>query len=350
MAASRVVGLDIGTTAVRAAQLEGAGGKGTPTLSRYAQAALPVGAVRDGEIADQPAVSAVLKQVWQRGRFDTKDVVLGIGNPRVVVRDLELPWMPLAQLKASLPYQVQEMLPMQTSDALLDFLPTTEYDAEGGRMVGGVLVAAPRDAVTPSILAIEGAGLNAVMIDLNAFAQLRAIVRGDLTERTVALVDIGATVTDVVISTGGVPRLTRVLRGGGADASNAVASALNVAFTDAETIKREIGLGFQVAPEYQAAADSLSAVVRNLLESIRNTLSFFATNNPGVHIEAIVLTGGAAHLPGLGQYLSSLSRTGVLLGDPLATIKAGKAVDRTALTGQESLMTTAVGLGLGDPS
>lgn len=350
MAVSRVVGLDIGTTAVRAAQLDGIGGRGGPTLTRFAQAPLPVGAVRDGEVADQPAVSAVLKQVWQQGRFDTKDVVLGIGNPRVVVRDLELPWMPLDQLKASLPYQVQEMLPMQASDALLDFLPTAEYDGDSGRMVGGVLVAAPRDAVTPSILAVEGAGLSAVMVDLNAFAQLRAIIQGDLSERTVALVDIGATVTDVVISSGGVPRLTRVLRGGGADVSNAVTAALNVALADAEGLKREIGLGFQVAPEYQPAADGISTVVRNLLESVRNTLTYFASNNPGTHIEAIILTGGASHLPGLGQYLSSLSRISVLLGDPMATLREGKAINRNALNGHESMMATAVGLGLGDAS
>lgn len=347
---SRVVGLDIGTTAVRAAQLDGAGGRGAPTITRFAQAPLPVGAVRDGEVADQPAVSAALRQVWQRGRFDTKDVVLGVGNPRVVVRDLELPWMPLDQLKSSLPYQVQEMLPMQASDALLDFLPTSEYDSESGRMAGGVLVAAPRDAVTPSILAVEGAGLSPVMIDLNAFAQLRAIIQGDLSERTVALVDIGATVTDVIISSGGIPRLTRVLRGGGADVSNAVTSAMNVAFADAERMKREIGLGFQVAPEFQPAADGISTVVRNLLESIRNTLTYFTSNNPGTHIEAIVLTGGASHLPGLGQYLSSVSRISVLLGDPMATLRVGKAVNRSDLTGHESLMATAVGLGLGDAS
>lgn len=347
---SRVVGLDIGTTAVRAAQLDGTGGRGVPTLTRFAQAPLPVGAVRDGEVADQPAVSAVLRQVWQRGRFDTKDVVLGIGNPRVVVRDLELPWMPLDQLKASLPYQVQEMLPMQASDALLDFLPTSEYEGESGRMASGVLVAAPRDAITPSILAIEGAGLSAVMIDLNAFAQLRSIIRGDLSERTVALVDIGATVTDVVISSGGIPRLTRVLRGGGADVSNAVTSAMNVAFSDAESMKREIGLGFQVAPEFQPAADGISSVVRNLLESVRNTLTYFSSNNPGTHIEAIILTGGASHLPGLGQYLSSLSRISVLLGDPLATLRAGKSINRAELNGQESMIATAVGLGLGDAS
>lgn len=350
MAVSRIVGLDIGTTTVRAAQFEGIGGRGAPTVTRIAQVALPVGAVRDGEVTDQPAVSAALREAWRQGGFTTKDVILGLGNPRVVVRDLELPWLPIDQLKASLPYQVQEMLPMQASDALLDFLPTAEYEGDTGRMAVGVLVAAPRDVVSSMMLAVDGAGLNALMVDLNAFGQLRSVVHGSMRDRTLALVDIGATVTDVVITAGGVPRLTRVLRGGGGDVTDSVASALSIALPDAENLKREIGFGFQVPPEYQAAADGITAVTRNLLESIRNTFTFFAGNNPGVQIEAIVLTGGGSNLPGLGQYLSSFTRISVVLGDPLAGVKLGKGINRNSLAGNESLLATAIGLGMGDPS
>jgi len=346
-----VVGLDIGTTAVRAAQVEfgsgGPSGKAQPTLSKYAQVALPLGAVRDGDVADQPAVSHALRQLWQVGKFDTKEVVIGVGSQRIVVRDLDLPWMPLQQLKASLPFQVQEMLPMQSGEALLDYYPTGEYSSDSGRMVSGILVAAPRDTVAASILAVEGAGLRTTMVDLNAFAVLRAVARGDLAQRTVAFVDIGARVTNVVIASQGVPRLVRILRGGGQDVTDAVATALSIAIPEAEVIKRQIGIGFQVSGEYAAAAESVAAVTRNLLESVRNTLTFYTANNPGAGVEVIVLTGGGSHLPGLGQYLSSTSRLPATMGDPVVTLKVGKGVPRDSMAGGESLMTLPVGLAFG---
>jgi len=346
-----VVGLDIGTTAVRAAQVEfgsgGPTGKSTPTLSRFAQVQLPLGAVRDGEVVDQPTVSSALRQLWQQGKFDTKDVVLGIGNSRVVVRDLELPAMPLPQLKSSLPFQVNEMLPMQVTDALLDYYPTDHFAGETGSMVLGMLVAAPKDAVTTNVIAVEGASLRPTMVDLNAFALLRALARGDLAQRTVAFVDIGARTTNVVIAQQGVPRLIRILRAGGQDVTDAVASALSIAGPDAEVAKREIGVGFQVAPELTAASEAVSNSTRGLLESVRNTFTFFAQNHPGSAVEVIVLTGGGCHLPGLGQYLSSASRLPVTLGDPLATIKTGKSVSRDSFAGHASLLAVSVGLAYG---
>ena len=350
MASTRVVGLDIGTTAVRAAQLEfGSGGpaRSMPTLTRLAQVPLPLGAVRDGEVVDQPGVSAALRQLWQQGKFETRDVVLGVGNPRIIVRDLELPAMPHAQLRSSLPFQVTEMLPMQATDALLDYYPTDEYDGESGRMLMGMLVAAPKDSVTTNIIAVEGASLRPTLVDLNAFALVRSLARGDLAQRTAAFVDIGARTTTVVIARAGVPRLIRILRAGGQDATDAVASSLSISVAESELVKRDIGIGFQVAPEYGAAAEAVSATTRSLIESVRNTFSFFAQNHPGLGVEVIVLTGGGCHLPGLGQYLSSASRLPVTLGDPLATIKTGKSVSRESFAGHESLLAVSAGLAYG---
>ncbi len=91
MAKTRVIGLDIGTTAVRAAQLEfgtgGPRGKGQPSLVRYGEVPLPLGAVRDGEVADQAIVTQAIRQLWSNQKFDSRDVVIGVGNQRVVVRD-----------------------------------------------------------------------------------------------------------------------------------------------------------------------------------------------------------------------------------------------------------------------
>jgi type IV pilus assembly protein PilM len=347
----RVIGLDVGTTAVRAAEVEfgggGPAGKGMPTLVRFGQSALPPGAVRDGEVVDTGAVSQTLRELWARVKFGSKDVVIGVGNQRVVVRELDVPWMPLPQIKASLPYQVQEMLTVAAQDALLDFYPTAESDGPAGKQVHGLLVAAQRDTVSANVLAVEGAGLRPVMVDLNAFALVRSIVHGDAANGTVAVVDIGARVTTVVIAAQGSPRLVRMLPLGGHNVTDAVARAVGATSQEAERVKREVGLGYVTSQGHQSAAEAIAEVSGSLVESIRNTLVFYGANNPGAPVGMIVLTGGGAHLPGFGQYLSSTTRLPVVLGDPIARLRVAKSVDRNALTGIESLTALTVGLAHG---
>ena len=170
--AATVIGLDIGTTRVRAVELQT--GRGGPTVVKYAEAPLPLGAVQDGEVTEPDGVVPALRQLWTSGGFSSRDVVIGVGNQRVMVRNLDLPWMPMKQLRSSLPFQVQDTLPVAVEDALLDFYPTAEFDAQSGRTVQGLLVAATRDTVAANVAAVESAGLRPQMVDLNAFALLRA--------------------------------------------------------------------------------------------------------------------------------------------------------------------------------
>lgn len=330
MAKAGTIGLDIGTTHVRAAQVVfGNGGRGPtsqPTLVQYGQVALPIGAVRDGEVEDIPTVSAAIRQLWTQAKFPTNQVNIGVGNQRVVVRELDLPWLPLPQLKASLPFQVQELLPMSTDEALLDFFPTAELDGPNGRMIHGMLVAATRDTVNANVLAVESAGLKPQMVDLSSFALMRAVVRGELANRTVAVVEIGARITNVVITAQGQPRFVRLLPSGGQNITDAVANALGISGPDAENVKREVGIGYAVGADLASASEAVSGVVRPLVEAVRNTFVYYAGNHPGAGIDVVILTGGGSLLPGLGQYLASASRLPVTLGDPISTIRVGKSV------------------------
>jgi len=351
VAKAAVIGLDIGTTHVRAAEIQfgrpGAAGGQQATLVRHGQVPIPLGAVRDGEVEDAPVVAAALRRMWSEAKFSTRNVVIGVGNQRVVVRELELPWMPLDQIRVSLPFQVQELIPMSTDEALLDYFPTTESQGPAGRLVQGMLVAATRDTVNANVLAVESAGLRPQMVDLNAFALLRAQTRGELGQRTVAFVEIGARITQVVIAAHGSPRFIRVLPSGGQNVTDAVAAALGISGMDAENVKREVGVGFGVAPELSAAAEAINGVVRPLVEAVRNTFVYYAGNNPGAGIELAVLTGGGAHLPGLGQYLASTSRLAVSFGDPLAGLKFGRSVLPEQLVPFASLLAVPIGLAMG---
>jgi type IV pilus assembly protein PilM len=124
VAGRHVVGLDIGTSGVRAAELTL--GKSATTLDRFGQVALPPGAVRDGEVVDTDAVAAALKQLWTQAKFSGRKVVVGVANQKVVVRQVDLPWLPVDELRKSLAFQVQDYIPMPVEQAILDFHPLEE--------------------------------------------------------------------------------------------------------------------------------------------------------------------------------------------------------------------------------
>lgn len=346
MGKKRIIGLDIGATQVRAAEVEiGAGGP-SPTaparVVRLGVAPLPPGAVREGEVVERSTVGTAIKRLWAEHKFSSKDVVLGVGNQRVVVRDLDLPSMPRDQIRSSLPFQVQDLIPVAVDDAILDYLPMDARPGEGGEVLHGLLVAATRDTVMANTSAAEAAGLRPKAVDLGAFALTRAMTRGEASAHTVALVDIGARVTTVVVAAQAVPRLVRMLPTGGQDVTDAVATALQIPFAEAEAAKRTIGVGFATPPEYERAAALITERVQTLTESVRNTLRFYAGSHPEAGVEALVLTGGGCQLPGLGQYLSTSTRLPVSLGQPFASL----TVDKQALGHAENQHTLAIALGL----
>lgn len=343
-----MIGLDIGTTAVRAAEIEVGRGNKPPTIHRFAQAPLPLGAVRDGEVAEPETVASAIRRLWQEHKFSHSEVVLGIGNQRVIVRDLTMPAMPMDQLRSSLPFQVQDMLPVAVDDVLLDFLPTSGHDGVEGRSVQGLLVAATRDTVHANTAAVETAGLRPLMVDLTAFALARVQARGEFAHRTIALVDVGAKVTVVVIVHEGTPQFVRIVPVGGQDATEAISNELGLSAVDAENVKRHVGIGLGVAPEHRAAAEAVGRVTQTLAETIRNTLVYYAANHPGAAAEMVLLTGGGSQLPGFGQYLASASRANVAFGNPLAAFSLGGSMPKgDDLARLAPYVPVAVGLALG---
>jgi type IV pilus assembly protein PilM len=344
------VGLDIGTSGVRAAELSL--GKSATTLERFGQVALPPGAVRGGEVVDVDAVSAALKQLWSQAKFSSKKVVVGVANQKVVVRQVDLPWMPVDELRASLAFQVQDYIPMPVEQAILDFHPLEEFAGDsGGRMLRVLLVAAARDMVDSAVVAVQAAGLEPVMVDLTSFAVLRSLYRpsalGGLEAE--ALVDVGASVTNIVVHQGGVPRFVRILLMGGADITDAVAERLGVPSDQAESVKQSTGLaGVAGMAEAHPANRAIEQTGGALVEEVRSSLDYYAAQPGAARVSKVVLSGGGSRLGGLVERLASATRLHVEVAHPMASLKLGK----TGLTDEqlayvEPMVTVPVGLAMG---
>jgi type IV pilus assembly protein PilM len=349
--ATRVVGLDLGTYAVRAVELS-VGGGAQPTLSRFAQVTLPPGAIRDGEVVDAGAVSAAIRRLWSDGKFKPKRVVVGVANQRVIVRQAELPAMSEADLRAALQYEAQELIPIPVEDAILDSQILEELvSPDGEPRMRILLAAAQRDMVRTQLAAVQGAGLAASAVDVIPFALVRALFdratqsfTGDGSAE--AIVCIGGGVTNVVVHEQGVPRFVRVLLVGGDDVTDAIARDLDVDADSAEDLKRRADIGSSdaaVARAGQVVSDRLTPLV----EEIRGSLDYYLAQSQSSPIGRVLVTGGGSRLAGLMERLQSQLGGRVEPAHPLAALKIGDvSLSQAQLAEYEPLMTVPIGLAL----
>jgi type IV pilus assembly protein PilM len=349
-----IVGIDIGFASLRAVELAAGQGDGAmPTLLRFSEEPLPVGAVSRGEVLEPNTVAAALKRLWSDGGFKSKQVVLGIGNHRVVARDLTVPRMSLKRIRESLPFQVQELISIPVAEALLDFYPISEVAGEGdsGPQITGLLVAAVKEAVLGNVMAVQTAGLTPVEVDLIPFALSRVIHRAAPSADVIVQIDVGAGTTSVVVTAAGVPQFVRLIPSGGDDVTQALATRLEIDLDQAESLKRRVGL----APGHAAgatAADTAAAsiikeVTSELLTSLRNTAYYFGNTRPALPLARIVLTGGGARLGGFADALGSLTRLPMGTPDPTGGVQIGRDVDKVALADSGGGYLVALGLAMG---
>lgn len=339
----RIVGVDIGSVALRGIEVEYTK-KNRPVVTRYHEVALPDGAVHNGEVVEENTVATALTQLWSEGRFRTRDVVLGLGNQKVLARDLVVPRASIERIRESLPFQVQELIPVPVAEALLDFYPLAEVETETGPGISGLLVAAVKSSVLANVNAVRKAGLWPVDVDLIPFALQRSL--GADIAGTAAVIDVGATTTNILISTGGIPQFVRIIPAGGEDLTRALMARLGLERDRAERVKADIGLASgSVPPEDRAAVEVIYEVTRELLNSIRNTLNYFAHTGANRHVELVVLSGGAAGLPGFAETLTSITSMEVAIGDPFVHVELGRDVKH--LNGSSAPAAVALGLVLG---
>ncbi len=352
------VGLDIGTTAVRAALVETR--KGKPSLKRFGQVALPPGTVVGGEVVDETVMKEALSQLWKTAKLPKKRVVVGLANQRVIVRRIDLPYMDEDELLESLAFQAQEYIPIPVEEATLDFVPLEEFTTPNGEAMMSILAVAAQKTMTQDLLRIIGSvGAKVMAVDLQAFALVRAAFGPDPDPDgdAVALVDIGGNVTQVTIVKGGMVRFLRILPMGGDDFSNVLATDLGVSTEQAEQLKRRVGVaidgdGSSDDPEDTDAAARaiLTRQANQLIDEVRGSIDYYSSQANDEEVTRLAIAGNGARLPHLAN---RLGRTLALRIEPVKMLD-GEDLDiskrvglsETELQTAQPVLPVAVGLGL----
>lgn len=341
------IGLDIGSSAVRAAEVEIA--QGQRVIRRYAQVGLPEGYVVDGEVVNVPGVTEAVKRLWAEGRFSSNRVVLGVSGPRVFVRQADVSAMNVDELRSSLRFDGQELVPISLDDASFDFSVLEKGDGPDTRGLSKLrvlLVAAHQDAVSSSLAVLKGAGLTPVAIDSTALALLRAVpaVPTDDAEDLEVLVSIGAELTTVAVRQAGVPRFIRTLTMGGTKLTASIANSLHLEMAVAERLKR--GYAPPETPELANATSAMATDMRDLAEDIRATIEFFASQADGASVGRLLVSGGASQTAGLANAIAGSFPVQVLQVAPFAGLQPDLDLDDEGIARASATAITAVGLAL----
>jgi type IV pilus assembly protein PilM len=339
------IGLDIGSSAVRAVEVA-TGGRGPATLNRVGQVSLPPGAVRDGEIVDTETVADAVRTLWRRHGFKGRRVALGVANQQVVVRQVDLPYLPEDELRASLAFTAQDYIPFPVDQALLDFQVLEHFETEDGQRFSRVLlVAAQKDMVNEVVGVARRAKLEPVLLDLDAFAMVRSLApesaladgEGEL------LIDVGADITNIVVQEGGVPRFVRILLMGGGGITEGLMTTLGMDYDEAERVK--------TAGAQDASPQSGRVVAERadrFVEEIRGSLDYYRAQTESVSVRGVVITGGGSQLTNLQERLGEALRLPIERGHPMQQLRIGDVgLDPDQLVEAEPYLSVAIGLALG---
>jgi type IV pilus assembly protein PilM len=353
------VGLDIGTSAVRAALVETR--KGKPSLKRFGQVALPPGTVVGGEVVDETVMKDALSQLWKTAKLPKKRVIVGLANQRVIVRRIDLPYMDNEELRESLAFQAQEYIPIPVEEASLDFVPLEEFTTPNGEAMMSILVVAAQKTMTQDVLRIIGSvGAKVMAVDLQAFALVRAAFGPDPDPDgpPVAMVDIGGNVTQVTIVKGGTVRFLRILPMGGDDFTSVLAAELGVSPEQADQLKRRVGVAIEgdgkatggtQDPESQARA-VLTRQANQLIDEVRGSIDYYSSQATDSEVTRLAIAGNGARLPHLANRLGrtlglQIEPVKLLAGEDFEVSKR-VGLSETEFQTAQPVLPVAVGLAL----
>jgi type IV pilus assembly protein PilM len=335
-------GLDIGSSSVKVVEL--APGRAGYALKAFAMVELPREAITEGAIRQPGVVANAIRECVQKAGVSTPAAVISVSGRDSIVKRVPLPKVSAKELADAIYLEAEHHIPFAIDDVFLDYQVMGESD----NAMSVLLVATKKGKVLEYVAVVEEAGLEASIVDLDAFAiqnQYELSAPDDGGE-AVALIDIGASIMKTNVVRAGASVFARDVPFGGNNYTDAIAQRLGIPVDRAEAAKR----GHEVGVNWDDLVPALEAVSRELSLEVQRTFDYFASTAESERIGKIVLSGGCAKLAGIESFLASSWGVPVELARPLAAIDHDPAqFNDEELRGAECLLAVAVGLALRRP-
>jgi type IV pilus assembly protein PilM len=340
--AKSLVGLDIGSSAVKAVELKPSG-KGYK-VTAFGSEPIPPDSIVDGAIIDGASVADAIRRVFEIRKIQTKDVALSLSGNAVIVKKITLPVMTEAELGESIYWEAEQYIPFDIQDVNLDYQILDPGDAATGKTMDVLLVAAKKEKIADYTGVIAQAGRTAVVVDVDVFALQNAFEANYGIEpgQIVVLLNAGASATNINILQGEQSVFTRDISIGGNAYTEALQKELSLPFEQADRLKRGEPVD---GVTFEDARPVLRAVTENVMLEIQKTFDFFKATAASDRIDRIVVSGGASRAEGFLEMLAERFEAPVELFDPFKKVAFDAA--RFKLDGDADVApTAAVAVGL----
>jgi type IV pilus assembly protein PilM len=336
-----VVGLDIGSHAVKVCQLKRtSNGYAVVTLG---STVLPEGAVDDGTLNEPEIVSKAIADLFNNLKIKNKKVGFSISGYSVIVKKVNLAVMEDAKLEEHIMAEAEQYIPFDIEDVYLDF-QDLKTNTKGAERTDVMLVAAKKEVVDDYIEMLQGINLNPVIVDVDGFALENSYEYNYQKNENVALVDIGATKMNINILSQGISVVARDIVVGSRQLTEQIQNVFDIEFEEAEAIK----LGFLPAEDKRREVEEIfTTICTQWVLEVKKAIDLYHANHPDQPLKKLILSGGGAKVNGLTDFLAQETDMEVELFNPFKNMVTNrKKIDPDYLLsiGPEMAIVTGIAL------
>ncbi len=337
-----LVGLDIGSSSIKLLELKPS--RGGYQLVHFGHAPLHGEAIVEGALMDAAAISDTIRSLVAAHKVKTKEVATSISGHSVIIKKISLPAMTDRELAEQIRWEAEQYIPFDINDVNLDF-QVLDRGGAGGQMEV-ILVAAKKNMITDYSAVVAEAGLVPAVVDVDSFAlsNMFEVNYPDQRDRTVALINIGASVMNLNVVKKGMSTFTRDVSLGGKQFTEELQKQFGLTAEDAERAKTGKSVDGVSREDVLVA---LQQVAGTIAGEVSRSLDFFASTAPEERISKILLSGGAARTPGLTEVIAERTGLPVETANPFKKIAYDpKVFDPEQIEYMAPSAAVAVGLAL----
>jgi len=340
---SQVLGIDISSTTVKLLELSQSGDR--YRVESYAVAPLPPEAVVEKNVNQVETVGGLIRELVSRSKTRARHAVAAVAGSAVIIKTIPMPaGLSEEDLEAQLTVEADQYIPYPLEEVALDF---EELGPVEGRddQVNVLLAACRQETIESRVDAIEVAGLTPAIMDVEAFAMERALAllktqMPIANPETIAMVDIGASMTTLSVYAGGESVYTREQLFGGKQLTDEIMNRYDLSFEEAGRAKKQGGL----PEDYES--EVLEPFREAVVQQVSRSLQFFFSSSEYTELDCIVLCGGVAAIAGLAEIIEERLSTPTIVANPFADMSVGSRVNAQALAKDAPAMMVACGLAM----
>lgn len=334
------LGLDIGSKIIKLVQLVPESNS-TFKLVAIGSAPTPYGG---NNLETENVQIEAIKKLVKESRATVRQAVISLPESQVYTRVIEMPALLDEELPQAIKWQAEQYIPIPLSEAVLKYqVLSRQGEEEAEKKMKVLLIAAPNSVLNSYLSLLSRAGLEVIAIETEILAVVRALIGTDPFSPDTLLVHLGNEAVTIAVLKRGELTLTQSISSGGAALTRAIASSLGLEESQAEEYKCAYGLDDSRVEGKVAMA--IRPIVEMIFGEIKRSLAFYESHDPQKTIKRVVLSGGAAFLPGLVSYFTANLDVEVQTGDPFLTVNLTDK-QRAEIGENRAIYSTAVGLAM----